>query len=67
LLIVQPNIKYAYWEYRDFIDHHIALIDKRLGEASMVNGFENVECVSRFLSFSVDSSPFKSTKLLRLY
>lgn len=67
LLIIQPNIKYAYREYWDFIDHHIALTENSLGEALMISGFEVAECIPRFLPFSVNSSPSKSSKLLSLY
>jgi ubiquinone/menaquinone biosynthesis C-methylase UbiE len=67
LLIIQPNIKYAYREYWDFIDHHIALTEKSLGEALMISGFTISECVPRFLPFSVNSSPSRSGKLLSLY
>ncbi len=67
LLIIQPNIKYAYREYWDFIDHHIALTENSLGEALPINGFEIGECILQFLPFSVNASPSRSTKLLNLY
>lgn len=67
LLIIQPNIKYAHREYWDFIDHHIALTENSLGEALKITGFEVDECIPRFLPFSVNSSPSKSPRLLRLY
>jgi SAM-dependent methyltransferase len=67
LLIIQPNIKYAFREYWDFIDHHIALTERSLGEALTISGFELGECVPRFLPFSVNSSPSKSSTLLRHY
>ncbi len=67
LMIIQPNIKYAYREYWDFIDHHIALTENSLGEALTISGFEIERCIPRFLPFSVNSSPSRSSKLLRLY
>src|SRR5215212_6303646 len=67
LLIIQPNIKYAYREYWDFIDHHLPLTENSLGEALASTGYRVAECIPRFLPFSVNSSPSKSTKLLRLY
>lgn len=67
LLIIQPNIKYAYREYWDFIDHHLPLTENSLGEALIATGYYIAECIPRFLPFSVNSSPSKSTKLLRLY
>ena len=67
LLIIQPNIKYAYREYWDFIDHYIPLTENSLGEALTISGFKISECIPRFLPFSVGSSPSKSSKLLSLY
>lgn len=67
LMIIQPNIKYAYREYWDFIDHHIALTENSLGEAMAITGFGVEECIPRFLPFSVNSSPSKSDRLLSLY
>ncbi len=67
LLIIQPNIKYAYREYWDFIDHHLPLTENSLGEALLATGYRVAECIPRFLPFSVRSSPSQSTKLLRLY
>lgn len=67
LLVIQPNIKYAYREYWDFIDHHIALTENSLGEALLASGFEVERCVPRFLPFSVDSSPSRSPRLLEVY
>jgi SAM-dependent methyltransferase len=67
LLIIQPNIKYAYREYWDFIDHYLPLTEKSLGEALIINGFKISECIPQFLPFSVSSSPSKSSTLLSLY
>ena len=67
LLVIQPNIKYAYREYWDFIDHHLPLTENSLGEALVTSGFEVAECIPRFLPFSVKSSPSRSTRLLGLY
>ncbi len=67
LLVIQPNIKYAYREYWDFIDHHIALTENSLGEALTTTGFRIDRCIPRFLPFSVASSPSRSSRLLSLY
>ena len=67
LLVIQPNIKYAYREYWDFIDHHLPLTENSLGEALVATGYQVAECIPRFLPFSVNSSPSKSRRLLRLY
>lgn len=67
LLVIQPNIKYAYREYWDFIDHHIALTENSLAEALGITGFSVAECIPRFLPYSVNSSPSQSADLLKLY
>jgi ubiquinone/menaquinone biosynthesis C-methylase UbiE len=67
ILIIQANIKYAYREYWDFIDHHLPLTENSLEEALIATGYEVAECIPRFLPFSVKFSPSRSTKLLRLY
>ncbi len=67
LLIIQPNIKYAYREYWDFIDHHIPLTENSMKEALITTGFEIGECIPRFLPFSAKLSTYKSTTLLSLY
>lgn len=67
LLVIQPNAKYAYREYWDFIDHHIALTENSLAEALGISGFSVAECIPRFLPFSVASSPSRSPKLLEFY
>jgi SAM-dependent methyltransferase len=68
LLVVQPNIKYAYRGYWDFVDHHLPLTENGLGEALMtVTGYRVAECIPQFLPFSVGSSPSRSSGLLRLY
>ena len=66
-LIIQPNIKYAYREYWDFVDRHLPLTENSLGEALIATGYQVAECIPQFLPFSVNSSPSKSTKLLKLY
>jgi ubiquinone/menaquinone biosynthesis C-methylase UbiE len=67
LLIIQPNIKYAYREYWDFIDHQIPLTENSLGEALIATGFRIGECIPRFLPFSVVSVSHRSARLLELY
>ena len=67
LVIIQPNIKYAYREYWDFIDHHLPLTENSLGEALVVTGYRVDKCIPRFMPFSVNSRIPRSTKLLRLY
>jgi len=67
LLILQPNIKYAYREYWDVIDHHLPLTENSLGKALIAMGYRLAEYVPRFLPFWINSSPSRFTKLLKLY
>jgi len=67
VLIIQPNIKYAYKQYWDFLDHRIPLSDVSLVELFHLVDFEIVKCYPRFLPFSTKSSPSKSSFFLKLY
>jgi len=55
LLILQPNIKYAYKEYWDFFDHITPLSHKSLVEALKKVGFTIVEVKPKFLPYSSKS------------
>ena len=67
LLVLQPNIRYAYREYWDYLDHHLPLSHVSLGEALNLAGFAVREMRPRFLPYSVKSGLPQSTLLLRLY
>ena len=67
LLILQPNIRYAYREYWDFLDHHLALSHESMGEALEIAGFKVVECRPRFMPYSTKSKLPQSPLLLRIY
>ena len=67
LLVIQPNIRFAYREYWDFLDHRLALSDRSLSEAVGLAGFTVRELRPRFLPYSTKSAPFDSPQLLRLY
>ena len=55
ILILQPNIKYAYKEYWDFFDHNIPLSDKSLAEALELAGFKIERIYPRFLPYTTKS------------
>jgi len=55
LLILQPNIRFAYREYWDFIDHVLPISDKSLAEALMLKGFSIDKMIPRFLPYSTKS------------
>jgi SAM-dependent methyltransferase len=67
LLVLQPNIRYAYREYWDYLDHHIPLSHVSLSEALHLAGFEVREVRPRFLPYSTKSRLPQSPFLLRLY
>lgn len=67
VLIVSPNIRYAYKEYWDFFDHHTPLSDKSLAEALALAGFSLVESYAKFLPYTTKSELPQSGWLVKLY
>lgn len=66
-LILQPNIHYAYKEYWDFFDHHIALSHSSMVEALALAGFTPTEVLPRFLPYTTKSALPQWPILVRLY
>ena len=66
-LVIQPNYKYAFRKYWDFLDHRIPLTEKSLGEAFLLNNFRIVKCFPRFLPFTTKGRLSKFTFLLKIY
>jgi SAM-dependent methyltransferase len=67
LMILQPNIRYAYREYWDFFDHHLALSHVSLSEALGLSGFVVRQMRPCFLPYSTKSRLPKLGVLVRLY
>ena len=68
LICIGPNIRYAYREYWDFIDHYLPLSDRSLLECCEVNGFDEVSIVPRFLPYTMKNSRLPNRGLfVRLY
>lgn len=67
LIVLQPNIRYAYKEYWDFFDHHVALSHESLAEALGIAGFEIELMRPRFLPYTTRSRVPQSAWILRLY
>ena len=67
LLVLQPNIRYAYKEYWDYFDHYLPLSHLSLTEALQLSGFRVEETRPRFLPYTFKSRLPKSTGLLKLY
>lgn len=66
LLVIQPNFKYSYREYYDFIDHYLPITDASLTEVLRAIGFSIEVMIPRFLPFSTKGRP-SSTLLLKIY
>ena len=66
LLIIQPNFKYSYKEYYDFIDHQLPITNLSLQELLQTIGFEIDLILPRFLPFSTKGRP-ASPLLLKVY
>jgi len=67
VMILQPNIKYAYKEYWDFFDHYIPLSDKSLVEALQIAGLTIELVVSKFLPFSTKSRIPQNDLFIKTY
>ncbi|GAB4534960.1 MAG: hypothetical protein Fur0020_01960 [Thermodesulfovibrionia bacterium] len=67
LIVIQPNIHYAYKEYWDFPDHHIPLSHNSISELLIMNGFIIKVCYPRFLPWRPKGKISNSEFLLRAY
>lgn len=67
LLILQPNIRYAYREYWDYFDHYLPLSHLSMVEALQLAGFTIEEVRPRLLPYTFKSRLPKSGFLLRVY
>lgn len=66
LLVIQPNFKYGFREYYDFVDHVLPLTDGSLSEALLAVGFRIERMVPRFLPLTTKGRPSSPT-LLKIY
>lgn len=66
LLIIQPNFKYSYKEYYDFIDHHLPITHLSLQELLLTIGYQIDVMIPKFLPFSTKGRP-SSPALLKAY
>ena len=67
LLIIQPNIRFAYKEYWDFFDHYIPISDRTLIELLEITGFIIKTIHPKFLPFNTKNRLSKATFLLKIY
>jgi SAM-dependent methyltransferase len=67
LVILMPNIRFAYREYWDFFDHQIPLTEKSVVEACLMAGFRTHTVIPAFLPYTTKSRFPQWGILVRLY
>jgi SAM-dependent methyltransferase len=67
LLVLQPNIRFLYDEYWDFVDHKLPLSDRSTAEALSLAGFKVIKVIPRFLPYTTKSKIPKSPWLVEIY
>jgi ubiquinone/menaquinone biosynthesis C-methylase UbiE len=67
VLILQPNIRYAWRGYWDFFDHHVPLSDKSMAEALLLSGFGIRKVWPRFLPYTTKSHLPQNAFFVRAY
>ena len=67
IVILMPNIRFAYREYWDFFDHHVALTEKSAVEACRLAGLTPVKVIPAFLPYTTKSRLPQWGILVRIY
>ncbi|HKP94245.1 MAG TPA: class I SAM-dependent methyltransferase, partial [Fibrobacteria bacterium] len=67
VVILMPNIRFAYREYWDFFDHHVPLTEKAVAEACLMAGLRPIEVIPAFLPYTTKSRLPQWGILVRLY
>ncbi len=67
LIVIQPNIRYAYKEYWDVIDHYTPISDKSLSGLLIIYNFKINVCYPRFLPWSPKTRLSRFLVLLKIY
>lgn len=67
LIVLQPNFKYAYRNFYDYLDHSLPLTEASLSEALELAGFQIERVEPRFLPYSVKKQRITASWALRLY
>lgn len=67
VIVLQPNVRHVGGAYWDFIDHHVGLTERSLGEAAEIAGFRAETVISRFLPYSTLGKLPQWTFLVRAY
>lgn len=67
VLILQPNIRFAYKDYWMFFDHITPIDDRALEEVFVLSGFNLKKRVLRFVPFTTQSRYPAKVALVKLY
>ncbi|MDB5106078.1 MAG: class SAM-dependent methyltransferase [Fibrobacteres bacterium] len=67
IVILMPNIRFAYREYWDFFDHQVPLTEKAVVEACIMAGFTPFKVIPAFLPYTTKSRLPQWGFLVRLY
>lgn len=67
MVILMPNIRFAYREYWDFFDHHVPLTEKSVVEATRMAGFKTKKVIPAFLPYTTKSNLPQWNILVRIY
>ncbi|MBF0123321.1 MAG: class I SAM-dependent methyltransferase [Candidatus Omnitrophica bacterium] len=67
ILILQPNIRFAYRDYWMFFDHITPIDDRALVEVLQLHGFLIQEAIPRFLPYTAQGRSQRSLWCVRLY
>jgi SAM-dependent methyltransferase len=67
MVILMPNIRFAYREYWDFFDHQVPLTEKSVVEAAQMAGFKTRKVIAAFLPYTTKSRIPQWDILVRTY
>lgn len=67
VMVLQPNIRFAYKDYWMFFDHITAVDDRALEEVFNIEGFELIRRVLKFVPFTSQSRLPMSKGVVKLY
>lgn len=67
VMIIQPNIYYAYREYWDHFDHRLPLSHRAMDEILRAIGFQILQLIPNFLPYSTRTPLMQLPFLLRMY
>lgn len=68
LIVLMPNIRYAKWDFYNFIDHNLPLTEVSLKEALELCNFEIIEAHKKFFPYSANGiSVSTPTFIVKLY